>query len=185
MSMQPIQHSLWKVRNEIITVLNIITNLAIKCSSGYCVSRDSFCDGVNDCPGGEDEHHCYGIHYKSTVARESNDYGEVMQQTFGLWHSKCYNRSQPITPDEMLQLCQVMGYKNQPRVDYRIVDKEMASDRPKAMKPILNSAYSNLMLNKNFNVLIKPSQRVAKLVEWEKTDEENCNRLEIRCEGVE
>lgn len=108
-----------------------------------------------------------------------------MQQTFGLWHTKCYNKSQPPTPDEMLQLCQVMGYKNHPLADYRIIDEEMASDRPKAMKPMLNSAYSHLMLNKNFNILLKPSQRVAKLVEWEKTDEENCNRLEIRCEGGE
>lgn len=152
-------------------------------STGYCVAKDSFCDGVNDCPGGEDEHYCYGIQYPNSVARETNDYGEVMKQTFGLWHSKCYKK--PTDPDkaEMLQLCETLGYKENTKVDVRIIKEAEDFSRPQPMKPVLNSAYTELSLNKKFRILLKPSQPVAKLVHWDSTDKDHCNRLEIRCES--
>lgn len=151
-------------------------------SSGYCIARDSFCDGVNDCPGGEDEHFCYGIQYQNNGARNANGFGEVMQQTFGLWHSKCYNKTTPPNREEMLQLCQTLGYKERTRVDVRILkEDEEDPDRSKPMKPVINSVYSDISLNKNLRFLLKPSQPVAKLVHWDSSDKSKCKRLEIRC----
>lgn len=147
------------------------------------MSRESFCDGVNDCPGGEDEHYCYGIQFANHKARESYGFGEIMQQTFGLWHSKCFNKTTPPQKDELLQLCQTLGYTEQTRVDIRGV-KEGPADSP-PVKPVLNSVYSPIELNQNLRFLLKPSQPLAKLVQWDSKDNEICRRLEVRCSSVE
>lgn len=117
------------------------------------------------------------------MSRESGGYGEVMKQTYGLWHTKCYNKSEKPTQDEMIQLCQIMGYESDPKVDIRIINEDIDGDRPQALKPVLSSAFSYLSLNKNFSPLIKPSQPLVELVHWDEEDKRNCHRIEIRCAG--
>lgn len=107
-----------------------------------------------------------------------------MKQTFGLWHSKCYAKPTNPDKDEMLQLCETLGYKDNTKVDVRILNEQEPADRPQPVKPVLNSAYTQLTLNPNFRILLKPSQPVAKLVHWDSADKEHCNRLEIRCEST-
>lgn len=84
----------------------------------------------------------------------------------------------------MLQLCQTLGYTEQTRVDVRVV-KEGPEGSPPPVKPVLNSVYSAIELNQNLRFLLKPSQPLAKLVQWDSKDTEKCKRLEVRCSSAE
>jgi hypothetical protein len=51
----------------------------------------------------------------------------------------------------------------------------------KATKGIVFNRFSPLKLNPEITVYMKPSRPIAKLVSWDKSDDEKCERLEIRC----
>lgn len=52
-----------------------------------------------------------------------------------------------------------------------------------ATKVVIQSKFSAVDLNDGFTVHLRPSvsEPLAKLVLWEKTDHENCHRMDIKC----
>lgn len=50
--------------------------------------------------------YCFGIQNK----HNSDGYYEVMQQEFGIWHTKCFPRSKPPTQTDLVEICRKMGY---------------------------------------------------------------------------
>lgn len=73
-----------------------------------CIPHDFVCDGEHDCPGGEDELYCYGIQNN----HNADGFYEVMQQEFGVWHTKCFPKSKPPTQEDLIEICRTMGYIN-------------------------------------------------------------------------
>lgn len=74
-----------------------------------------------------------------------------------------------------------------PDVDKKILNTNnttknlTTSIRPPATKAIIFNPFSPLTINDNIILYLKPSRPLAALVNWDKTDEDNCFRLEIKC----
>lgn len=62
--------------------------------------------------------YCYGIQNNPY----SDGYYEVMQQEFGIWHTKCFPKSKPPTEKDLIEICKKMGYINpiQPKARARV-----------------------------------------------------------------
>ncbi|KAI4503887.1 hypothetical protein M0802_001290 [Mischocyttarus mexicanus] len=71
-----------------------------------CIPQEFVCDEQQDCPGNEDEMECKKI---EPFKNNSSNIGEVIQRSFGIWHSLCYPN--PITTNENASsICKSMGY---------------------------------------------------------------------------
>ncbi|XP_038220089.1 serine protease nudel [Zerene cesonia] len=75
-------------------------------SEEYCVANDMVCDGVPDCPNGEDERACIAL---SSPQGTSPGIGEVIIRSHGVWYSKCYP-TQEHTKSELEEICRELGY---------------------------------------------------------------------------
>lgn len=126
-----------------------------------------------------------------------------MQRTYGIWHTKCFPKSDPPNQVELEELCKQLGFKNITKAEGRIA-KDKDTDEVKtfdngrnatsekypvefhkmnATKIVLYSKFSPVKINEFFTVHMKASRPLAKLVYWDKTDHDNCHRLELQCEG--
>ncbi|XP_037043608.1 serine protease nudel-like isoform X2 [Bradysia coprophila] len=161
-----------------------------KCgSSNLCVPNDFVCDKEKDCPGGEDELYCHGLEYPEV---NHDGYGQVIEQTFGIWHTKCFPRPHLPTDADVAELCVELGY-HQNKPSYRLIDSNNSTSerstteskskyRFKPTKAAVVNKFAPLRVNSEFTLYVKPSRPIAKLVNWDKTDDAKCYRLEIRCE---
>ncbi|XP_035725274.1 serine protease nudel-like isoform X2 [Vespa mandarinia] len=71
-----------------------------------CIPQEFVCDEENDCPGGEDEAECKKI---QEFHKDKTNVGEVIQRSFGIWHSAC--SPNPInTNDDASEICKSLGY---------------------------------------------------------------------------
>lgn len=128
-----------------------------------------------------------------TLFNCSGGYGEVMQRSFGIWHTKCFPKSSPPTQDELEELCRKLGFKDTTKAVGRITDSNTparnsaAADVPvefkglNATKVIAYSKFSAVKINDGFTVHLRPSKPLAKLVSWDKSDHDNCHRMEVKC----
>ncbi|XP_011872575.1 PREDICTED: serine protease nudel [Vollenhovia emeryi] len=84
------------------------TETSFKCNTESknvtCISQDFVCDGDNDCPNGEDETKCRQV---LNAANNSSAQGEVMQRSYGVWHTLCYPS---LTQKEAANVCRENGY---------------------------------------------------------------------------
>lgn len=130
----------------------------------------------------------------------SGGYGEVMQRSFGIWHTKCFPKASPPRQDELEDLCKKLGFKDVTKVVGRITNTTQRSDDKNtqsrnstvteipvefkmfnATKVIAYSKFSAVKINDGFTVHLRPSKPLAKLVSWEKSDHDNCHRMEVKC----
>jgi hypothetical protein len=144
--------------------------------------------------------------HESLLNFNRNGFGEIMQRTYGIWHTKCFPKSEPPNQVELEELCKQLGFKNVSKAEGRIASDKITSTTSKldstksdlnstpekypiefhklnATKIVLYSKFSPVKLNDVFTVHMKTSKPLAKLVHWDKTDHDNCHRLELQCEG--
>ncbi|KAM8710459.1 hypothetical protein ACLKA7_017128 [Drosophila subpalustris] len=185
-----------------------------QCSSspGDCIPRDFVCDKQPDCPNGEDERYCFGIEqplqeqqldYWSGQKQTVSQYGQVIEQSYGIWHTKCFPKSTPPSTAEVREICRKLGYNPDRQPSYRLIDDaaneavhtyEWADRRGRnfsndtlvgkyrdSTKALIISKFSPLQLNERLTLFLKPSRPIAELVRWNSTDSSRCYRLEIRC----
>ncbi|KAH8305277.1 hypothetical protein KR018_010024, partial [Drosophila ironensis] len=188
-----------------------------QCSSSPedCIPRDFVCDKEPDCPNGEDERYCFGIEHplhqqkkdfwnsQHTQPEAAPQYGQVIEQTYGIWHTKCFPKSSPPQVDEVREICKKLGYNPYRQPSYRLIDDEenkavhtyeLADMRGRSFsnetlvgkyrdstKAMIVSKFSPLQLNDRLTLFLKSSRPIAELVRWNATDSSRCYRLEIRC----
>ncbi|KAH8418283.1 hypothetical protein KR222_011544, partial [Zaprionus bogoriensis] len=184
------------------------------CSSSPedCIPRDFVCDKQPDCPNGEDERYCYGIEhplqmeqldYYAGHKHAVSQYGQVIEQSYGIWHTKCFPKSTPPSVAEVREICRKLGFNPDRQPSYRLIDDaaneavhtyEWADRRGRSFsndtlvgkyrdstKALIISKFSPLQLNDRLTLFLKPSRPIAELVRWNSTDSSRCFRLEIRC----
>ncbi|XP_055376731.1 serine protease nudel [Condylostylus longicornis] len=195
----------WDKSDESPAICNC-SPTSYKCSSSdECIPKDFVCDGEADCPDGEDEEYCYGLEYSPESKSLSDGYGQLIEQSFGVWHTKCFPRNKPLpSQKDIWEICKKLGYNNyqysENSVKYRIIDndnitseiinsnlnaKKTNSKRIKYMEPskhIIVNKFSPIHINRNLTLMMKPSRPIAQLIKWNDDDEKNCYRMEIKCE---
>lgn len=138
--------------------------------------------------------------YKCYV--DSYGHGEVMERSFGIWHTKCFPKAAPPTQEELEDLCMKLGFHNTTNAIGKIsnstfvtkLDPKLSSDNAtfegtpikfqmfNATKVVPYTKFSAVKLNDGFTVHLRPSKPLAKLVFWDKEDHENCHRMELKCD---
>lgn len=73
--------------------------------SKICVPGDMVCDGVKDCPNGEDEGKCLSL---NTEEHNRTNAGEVMTRTAGVWHSGCFDLNYSTL--QLEEICYKLGF---------------------------------------------------------------------------
>lgn len=53
-------------------------------------------------------------------------YGQVIEQTFGIWHTKCFPKEHVPNDADVAELCVELGYQ-QNRPSYRVIDSDNSS----------------------------------------------------------
>ncbi|KAL1375702.1 hypothetical protein pipiens_017343 [Culex pipiens pipiens] len=179
----------WDKSDENPRLCKCTTN-SFRCGeSGTCVPFDFVCDGEIDCPSSEDEKFCYALQQNPT---ETN-YGEVMKQSFGIWHSKCFPKDVKYDDQTIKEICDSIGYHRIAKVYGRKMLHESrlrtvnSTDNPvdrlrkAATKAVVLNKFSKVLINEKQSYFMKPSRPMFKLVNWDEHDEHNCDRLEINC----
>lgn len=117
-----------------------------------------------------------------------------MEKTFGIWHTKCFPKETPPTQEELEALCKKLGFKDTTKVSARVTGSQVSEKSNPAIEEISvefksfnatkvlpYSKFSAVQINDGFTVHLRPSQPLAKLVLWDKTDHENCHRMDLKC----
>ncbi|XP_058066271.1 serine protease nudel [Anopheles bellator] len=157
--------------------------------SDICVPYDFVCDRERDCPNGEDEQYCYALQQNSYEA----GYGELMEQSFGIWHSKCFPKTAQFGDEYMRDICEQLGYGQVRKIYGRAIVEQSrlrtanSTDSPAeklrraATKTIVQNKFSKVVINGNHTFYMKPSRPMFKVINWNYHDEQNCHRLELLC----
>ncbi|XP_068631440.1 serine protease nudel [Battus philenor] len=87
------------------------TKNSFKCSRNgpqdeKCVANDMVCDGIRDCPNGEDEKTCIGL---SVPPGTPYGTGVVIMRSHGVWYTKCYS-SKNHTKSHLEAICRQLGF---------------------------------------------------------------------------
>ncbi|XP_050451697.1 serine protease nudel-like isoform X3 [Cataglyphis hispanica] len=146
------------------------TQTSFKCNAVNnnvtCISQDFVCDGDKDCPNGEDEMKCVKIEKSTNNIRP--DTGEVMQRSYGVWHSQCF--SLPVTSQEEAKIiCQKNGYTN----------GSIDSENQTLSEPVIPSRddFYMIRLNSYTWITMRDDKPLITLV----PPKESCYRLFVAC----
>lgn len=110
-----------------------------------------------------------------------------MEQSFGIWHTRCFPKETPPTIEELERLCIKLGFKAGSKAIGRITNTS-ANLRSKnsvesfnATKVAAFAKFAPVKVNEDFTVHLRPSRPLAQLVSWEEGDHEKCHRMELKC----
>ncbi|XP_070512102.1 serine protease nudel isoform X2 [Cardiocondyla obscurior] len=146
------------------------TETSFKCNTEStnvtCVSQDFVCDGDNDCPNGEDEAECIKVR---DLADKRPTASEVMQRTYGVWHTLCYSSEETSREEEAANVCRKSGYSN------GIIDSKHQIFN-QSVVPSLDDFYM-VRLNMDTWITMREDKPLITLVK----PEEACYRLFVKC----
>ncbi|XP_018802271.1 PREDICTED: serine protease nudel [Bactrocera latifrons] len=211
----------WDKSDESPAICNCTANhFPCGASSNECVPRDFVCDKEPDCPNGEDEKYCVGLEFPQEIItrkvgftkppqlkhKQLPQFGQVIEQSYGVWHTKCFPRNSPPDLKEVRQICKKLGFSPYKQPSYRIIDdavkqvvatnewpdqrgrsfgddeeSPLAERYRSATKAVVVSKFSPLSLNEELTLFLKPSRPIAEVAHWNATDSDKCYRLEIKC----
>jgi hypothetical protein len=133
----------------------------------------------------------------------SNGFGEVIQRSFGIWHTNCFPKEIPSNLEELEDLCKKLGFKACTKVIGRITNlkidskiNEVDSKIPRSLtaegtpiefqmfnatKVVTYTKFAAVKINDAFTIHLRPSKPLAELVSWDENDHANCHRTELKC----
>lgn len=126
-----------------------------------------------------------------------NNYGEVLERSFGIWHTKCFPKATQPTQEELEDLCKKLGFRKTSNAMGKVINFNNSTDSNSnnsdikeipvkfqmhnATKVVAYTKFSAVKLNKGFTAHIRSGKPLAKLVTWDKSDHEECHRMELKC----
>ncbi|XP_012251446.2 serine protease nudel [Athalia rosae] len=135
-----------------------------------CVPRDFVCDGQPDCSSGEDEKHCLSLKF---LPSNSPGYGEVIQRSFGVWHSRCFAADEKMPDDRYWDnFCKEYGYQRASNV----TENDVSGPTNAAVVPALDKFY-----------MVRPNRRIWVVMRDDKSlvslhsPSEKCLRRYVTC----
>ncbi|XP_072940091.1 serine protease ndl [Epargyreus clarus] len=137
----------------------------------YCVANDMVCDGVRDCPHGEDEQTCIGL-----SAPQGTPYGtgKVLIRSHGVWSTKCY-ATQNHTKFELEAICRELGF-----ISGHAKQLPASKSITHPHNSILVDTFSDVLLNNNTLIKLRNTHvPIAKAIVLENL--ENCYPVYIEC----
>ncbi|XP_020300166.1 serine protease nudel-like [Pseudomyrmex gracilis] len=143
------------------------TETSFKCNteSLTCFPLDFVCDDEKDCPNGEDEAECI----KVNSTDNSFGTGEVIQRSYGVWHSRCFSESDNLETQAKIA-CQKIGYLN------GTIDSENKAISSNPVVPYLDEFYV-IRLNTETWTAMHYNKPLVTLA----PPKETCHRLFVRC----
>lgn len=127
----------------------------------------------------------------------SDGYAQVIQQSYGVWHTKCFPKPNPPNAREIEEICKKLGFTKTTHANGRIIydqndlNLNMAAINKsnsnyyyqrKPTKVMVLNDFSILRVHEDFEFNIKPSRPTVKVENWNELDERKCFRVEVRCE---
>ncbi|CAK1546026.1 unnamed protein product [Leptosia nina] len=116
-------------------------------SEDYCVATDMVCDGIPDCPNGEDERTCIAL---SAPHGTAPGIGEVIIRSHGVWYSKCYPSESHIK-SELEQICRELGFISGHAKQLPTPEKSHPHNH------LTLDPFSDIMLNNNTKIRLRNS----------------------------
>lgn len=113
-------------------------------------------------------------------------YYRVIERSVGEWQTKCLKKPGKPTQNDIVDICQRLGYMNATDIHYRLLDPEtepeLSSKYRDAVKIVTTNLFSNVKLNDKFQLQsIQPSRNTTQIQPWNANDNANCYQLEINC----
>ncbi|XP_063824168.1 serine protease nudel [Ostrinia nubilalis] len=138
----------------------------------HCVAPDVVCDGINDCPNGEDESTCVGLY-----APQGTGYGkgQVIVRSHGVWHTKCYPNKKH-SKSELEAICRELGFISGHAKELEISNKF----KPHPYNNVLVDPFSDVLLNNRTQVKLRNSHApLARAIFDDQLN--NCHPVFIEC----
>lgn len=116
-----------------------------------------------------------------------------MQQSYGIWHSKCFPKDDKYDEQTIKEICHRVGYQQVRKVygrkvlpESRLRTSNRTHDpvdrlRGAATKAVAFNKFFKVNINEKQAIFMKPSRPLYTLVNWDAEDEQKCDRLEINC----
>ncbi|CAH0605816.1 unnamed protein product [Chrysodeixis includens] len=138
----------------------------------HCVSSDVVCDGVRDCPNGEDEQTCIAL-----TKPQGYPYGtgQVIVRSHGVWYAKCYP-TQNHTKSELEKICSELGFISGHAKQIHDFDNFIVNP----YNHIIVDSFSEINLNNNTTLKMRNTQEpIAKAVF--NSDLKDCYPVIVEC----
>ncbi|XP_053603895.1 serine protease nudel isoform X2 [Plodia interpunctella] len=138
----------------------------------HCVAPDVVCDGVRDCPNGEDESTCIALNAPYGTPSGS---GQVIVRSHGIWHTKCYP-TENHTRTELEAICRELGFLS----GHAKQVNHLAKTIPPIYNAVLLDPFSNVRLNNKTSIKLRNTQEPMAKGIFDNSLE-NCHPVYIEC----
>ncbi|KAF5286324.1 hypothetical protein FQA39_LY04222 [Lamprigera yunnana] len=137
--------------------------------SKKCVSQEVVCDGVKDCPNGEDESECIAmVYFKASIFKE------VLVRTAGLWHSGCFPKE--LTTLELEEICTYIGFTGKSAKRY-VPDANVTKSSAQLVFDTFNGIWLRPTKDTKFLLAIRDGTKSFVTLQANNS----CNRLFLNC----